>query len=126
MTSAAVLVCSTAHPRSRGENANFLGGVVSSPGSSPLTRGKLHARDQGTRDPGLIPAHAGKTDASQQSRRKWRAHPRSRGENATSSASSNSIPGSSPLTRGKHSQCDEMRPEAGLIPAHAGKTRRAW
>ena len=50
-----------AHPRSRGENpladerARVLGG------SSPLTRGKLHAAPQADDIPGLIPAHAGKT-----------------------------------------------------------------
>ena len=50
-----------AHPRSRGENANFLGAVVSSPGSSPLTRGKLRLYSFEHMQTGLIPAHAGKT-----------------------------------------------------------------
>ena len=71
-----------AHPRSRGENANFLGGVVSSPGSSPLTRGKHRVRDHARARQGLIPAHAGKTRGRPSSRALQTAHPRSRGENS--------------------------------------------
>ena len=33
--------------------------------------------------------------------------------------------GSSPLTRGKHEESGRGGPEAGLIPAHAGKTHGA-
>ena len=73
-----------------------------------------------------------------------RAHPRSRGENATPTFSQKADAGSSPLTRGKldvhvsisfvegsspltrgkrlHERCAE--PYLGLIPAHAGKTPR--
>ena len=50
-----------AHPRSRGENLFPSLSSVTRVGSSPLTRGK---RSPGRRDPvqpGLIPAHAGKT-----------------------------------------------------------------
>ena len=50
-----------AHPRSRGENSPQTSVRVTSPGSSPLTRGK---HDDGIADHvgiGLIPAHAGKT-----------------------------------------------------------------
>ena len=50
------------------------------------------------------------------------AHPRSRGENASARSRRARDPGSSPLTRGKLGQRDLIDPEAGLIPAHAGKT----
>ena len=70
-----------AHPRSRGENIarhNRLGAHL---GSSPLTRGKLRARERLVDRRGLIPAHAGKTlDPASWCGRTW-AHPRSRGEN---------------------------------------------
>ena len=50
-----------AHPRSRGENAMWIGGGQNFGGSSPLTRGKhvggVPLRTQAR----LIPAHAGKT-----------------------------------------------------------------
>ena len=52
-------------------------------GSSPLTRGKL---DEGLEDAAegrLIPARAGKTAHERVKASRVRAHPRSRGENAT-------------------------------------------
>ena len=53
---------SPAHPRSRGENGAAAVPPSQRPGSSPLTRGKLHRDCLGSRRRGLIPAHAGKTD----------------------------------------------------------------
>ena len=50
-----------AHPRSRGENYDLIHCISEGGGSSPLTRGKLHAELLGEIDNGLIPAHAGKT-----------------------------------------------------------------
>ena len=51
-----------AHPRSRGENPELRVCLRRVRGSSPLTRGK-HARgSRAAADPGLIPAHAGKTE----------------------------------------------------------------
>ena len=90
-----------AHPRSRGENANFLGGVVSSPGSSPLTRGKPARRYWRVHRGGLIPAHAGKTPSRKSRAARNRAHPRSRGENKDGAGAALIRWGSSPLTRGK-------------------------
>ena len=53
-----------AHPRSRGENALRFARSRPRCGSSPLTRGKPLARSR-DRDPRrLIPAHAGKTEAT--------------------------------------------------------------
>ena len=92
-------------------------------GSSPLTRGKRDELIQVAALAGLIPAHAGKT------RRVWtvsvnrRAHPRSRGENADSEVRVRERAGSSPLTRGKPAKKVKKCAPAGLIPAHAGKTR---
>ena len=52
------------------------------------------------------------------------AHPRSRGENQVAARLSVGRVGSSPLTRGKRDlpHVDKLR--AGLIPAHAGKTKK--
>ena len=94
-----------AHPRSRGENV--VGGVMGSPhsGSSPLTRGKLVQDNPSSADARLIPAHAGKTGACSPAPPGPRAHPRSRGENISSTL--------------------RTSPPGWLIPAHAGKTARA-
>ena len=72
---------SSAHPRSRGENAiNSLGAGIAE-GSSPLTRGKPSRPGQGARTDRLIPAHAGKTREFNRETDSHAAHPRSRGEN---------------------------------------------
>ena len=99
--------------------------MVSSPrGSSPLTRGKHDLPDGLEGFLGLIPAHAGKTMAALQVTSMYKAHPRSRGENEALAASDATDKGSSPLKRGKHKTRVLLDPEEGLIPAHAGKTRR--
>ena len=71
------------------------------PGSSPLTRGKLHPKTGKPLDDGLIPAHAGKTLSVLVTGAVTWAHPRSRGENAAHPALKTTSTGSSPLTRGK-------------------------
>ena len=112
----------TAHPRSRGENAEKTRDTDDRPGSSPLTRGKLHTARDERRLEGLIPAHAGKTGRQAADQRHESAHPRSRGENIIEGVDRLSPLGSSPLTRGKHGIRQEFIGEDGLIPAHAGKT----
>ena len=92
----------TAHPRSRGENAHL----------EPAGRDRW----------GLIPAHAGKTLLSSRSMHRMRAHPRSRGENTAMQSLNGSVPGSSPLTRGKQRTRTVCHFRCRLIPAHAGKT----
>ena len=75
-----------AHPRSRGENMRPYAARLNALGSSPLTRGK-HTLDQAFKDAArLIPAHAGKTMPPTASLEAHRAHPRSRGENASTTA----------------------------------------
>ena len=111
-----------AHPRSRGENLSLYPLLGICAGSSPLTRGKHRGCARGSRRPGLIPAHAGKTGRRQGFASGWGAHPRSRGENVHRQGRAASRGGSSPLTRGKHSRARLSSLVAGLIPAHAGKT----
>ena len=72
-----------AHPRSRGENGVAVEDAVGQLGSSPLTRGKHEPPPPRKPGHGLIPAHAGKTIPSVAARATARAHPRSRGENAS-------------------------------------------
>ena len=91
-------------------------------GSSPLTRGKPLEHTINELQARLIPAHAGKTPRPA-SRGAWAwAHPRSRGENLSSSLAMVSLDGSSPLTRGKPLALAGKNALQRLIPAHAGKT----
>ena len=114
---------SRAHPRSRGENARRWAHRSSQTGSSPLTRGKPDDVDGFHVGPGLIPAHAGKTQVSCAGVRTGWAHPRSRGENCSSGRQPIQAWGSSPLTRGKLAFTIDRAQCIGLIPAHAGKTQ---
>ena len=50
-----------AHPRSRGEHAEWLGKVLGPAGSSPLARGARTATPRMNSTDGLIPARAGST-----------------------------------------------------------------
>ena len=93
-------------------------------GSSPLTRGKRGRDRRGCQPWGLIPAHAGKTQTLQSTGKPSEAHPRSRGENSTRPHKRTIFRGSSPLTRGKLDEGAKSETGHGLIPAHAGKTRR--
>ena len=113
-----------AHPRSRGENIKSAVGSVIDWGSSPLTRGKRGEVGGDANEVGLIPAHAGKTLSMNGLGLMWRAHPRSRGENFQIGMPRSASWGSSPLTRGKLAAWPSTDSGAGLIPAHAGKTRR--
>ena len=111
-----------AHPRSRGENYGsdpLRGGRW---GSSPLTRGKRAPPGRHRVPGGLIPAHAGKTEGSALIYTGGAAHPRSRGENPTTSTGPILRRGSSPLTRGKQGTNCAKKSRIRLIPAHAGKT----
>ena len=94
-------------------------------GSSPLTRGKRAVAAEIPTGLGLIPAHAGKTRPSRSSTTPIAAHPRSRGENPLTCTSARPTCGSSPLTRGKRPGRGPPGHGPGLIPAHAGKTRRS-
>ena len=111
-----------AHPRSRGENIAAAPCCGTTPGSSPLTRGKHGAEPGESLDQGLIPARAGKTDEEPRRGGAQRAHPRSRGENVPVWFRAVSGRGSSPLARGKLASCSFVSTRPRLIPAHAGKT----
>ena len=71
---------------------------------------------------GLIPAHTGKTKATQFSGEIFRAHPRAYGENLQGSRQVVLVQGSSPRIRGKLLLIHHDLSARGLIPAHTGKT----
>ena len=111
-----------AHPRSRGKNYERRRSVRGRSGSSPLTREKLDPQSDQRDAHGLIPAHAGKTSSQSVGVLASPDHPRSRGENTSRMTPVRAFAGSSPLTRGKHVDCEQIPRLQGLIPAHAGKT----
>ena len=111
-----------AHPRSRGEHHASSASVMCAAGSSPLARGTLLPMNSNAGENGLIPARAGNTTLCATPRRRYWAHPRSRGEHASSLTVSGSSEGSSPLARGTHLHTTAAILEAGLIPARAGNT----
>ena len=111
-----------AHPRSRGENCVRSLRNTGVLGASPLTRGKRDVQPPSGVHEGRIPAHAGKTSSSRATSATYRAHPRSRGENAPTPKSIHGDSGASPLTRGKLPDCGGGRKAGRRIPAHAGKT----
>ena len=111
-----------AHPRSRGENEESVPPCGGREGSSPLTRGKHGGQVSDVLPPGLIPAHAGKTQPRRRRHSARRAHPRSRGENERGDLAALFTGGSSPLTRGKPLPDPDSPLTMRLIPAHVGKT----
>ena len=100
MTRAGCSAPSGAHPRSRGEHFSLAVVISADLGSSPLTRGAHWPPAHPVRAARLIPAHAGSTRSKRTCRCRHRAHPRSRGEHATTVVAPISFWGSSPLTRG--------------------------
>ena len=111
-----------AHPRACGENASAKVTMSLSEGSSPRMRGKPSQAWVTLFRNGLIPAHAGKTRATQPAASASRAHPRACGENLLPFGSRSLLPGSSPRMRGKRSWHRIFVALRRLIPAHAGKT----
>ena len=111
-----------AHPHSRGENWQWIAGIATEVGSSPLTRGKQLTLVRALPQERLIPTHAGKTPHACTERSDAGAHPHSRGENPPERPQLVPRAGSSPLTRGKLVRALPQDIHRRLIPTHAGKT----
>ena len=90
----------TDHPRSRGEYFLHRSPRGGDSGSSPLSRGILQLRTGPLTLVGIIPALAGNTSAANRPHSNTWDHPRSRGEYARKRPQGETIPGSSPLSRG--------------------------
>jgi len=86
----------TAHPRSRGADKTARALIPLTIGSSPLARGGLAATDGDALVLRLIPARAGRTGSRRSRPTTARAHPRSRGADATAPPKVMSASGSSP------------------------------
>ena len=112
------------HPRACGEHREHARIIIRRVGSSPRMRGTLDLMRQ-TRDAiGIIPAHAGNT--ALQTRRMWCGgdHPRACGEHSVWPSRYLIRVGSSPRMRGTLVRYKRFEHVRGIIPAHAGNTRR--
>ena len=114
-----------AHPRVGGENEDRNLRDPVTPGSSPRGRGKPRFGPFGLRAGGLIPAWAGKTRGHAAYPHLVAAHPRVGGENERDNEDRARAHGSSPRGRGKLAAHVVLSVDLRLIPAWAGKTRRA-
>ena len=85
-------------------------------------RGKLACNTETGDDGGITPAHAGKTFAGTDVARALGDHPRACGENRTALLKMHRHSGSPPRMRGKLVQWPDDIRDAGITPAHAGKT----
>ena len=97
--------------------------MLTTSGSSPLTRGTPIGSLRNKRAPRLIPACAGNTPAWSAPARTWLAHPRLRGEHLSPARSAAACAGSSPHARGTPGHVPGAQLHPGLIPAHAGEHR---
>ena len=111
-----------AHPRSRGEHTLLILPKHGLPGSSPLARGTRSVLIWPMSWGRLIPARAGNTFPLHRNRLLTAAHPRSRGEHPSGSATYQICHGSSPLARGTPTGGGGNTPRPRRIPARAGNT----
>ena len=110
------------HPRIRGEHSTGPWQGSLCVGSSPHSRGTQHHILHLSYPLRIIPAFAGNTNSVHRSRRRFRDHPRIRGEHASFSFFALIIPGSSPHSRGTRVHVAICSPSDRIIPAFAGNT----
>ena len=112
------------HPRACGAHMPFTQDILSAAGSSPRMRGSLFGSLCKHILKGIIPAHAGLTLTKVARILDLRDHPRACGAHPLLTTSSTVSRGSSPRMRGSHGFCDADVRVMGIIPAHAGLTRK--
>ena len=112
------------HPRIRGEHKSFRQAYGALGGSSPHTRGALTRSVSPPVQNRIIPAYAGSTGLSASTRSGAGDHPRIRGEHPARIDPARRPVGSSPHTRGAHSNVLTEMLTCWIIPAYAGSTRR--
>ena len=113
------------HPRGCGEKLTAARPPSPSLGSSPRVRGKGVFVGGHVGEGGIIPAGAGKRPPSGPGSRKTKDHPRGCGEKAGSRPTRNPRSGSSPRVRGEGRSGARRRPDDGIIPAGAGRSRES-
>ncbi len=113
------------HPRACGAHSSALFFSPLPLGSSPRMRGSHRLGVRSRQCPGIIPAHAGLTNEEAAKYAADGDHPRACGAHEAKRLPGARWAGSSPRMRGsRRPNCAPM-PEAGIIPAHAGLTRKS-
>ena len=111
------------HPRACGAHRLCVFFAPSEWGSSPRMRGSQYALQLPPEPPGIIPAHAGLTQADESTELAAWDHPRACGAHLRVRWSSKYSEGSSPRMRGSPGKHEPVHPAQWIIPAHAGLTQ---
>ena len=114
--------CCWDHPRVCGEKPVAMHSCITSRGSSPRVRGKVCTAEHDERQPGIIPAYAGKRRSDWIIRSIYWDHPRVCGEKRNTLAPASSGKGSPPRMRGKVLLRILRVSGVGITPACAGKS----
>ena len=113
------------HPRACGAHTSILPISVAMRGSSPRMRGSQPPMCMVRRPHGIIPAHAGLTRRALKPLVLLGDHPRACGAHPCWSLSEMPSAGSSPRMRGSPAEKRHEESTRGIIPAHAGLTRKS-
>ena len=114
--------CRGDHPRVCGEHPTLRAPTTPRTGSSPRMRGALELVFAGAVSAGIIPAYAGSTRASTETRCRAGDHPRVCGEHGDKAKGQFAFEGSSPRMRGAQASIYGGVGIQGIIPAYAGST----
>ena len=111
------------HPRACGAHAGRHLAAICLEGSSPRMRGSPLLHRVRIKCCGIIPAHAGLTDARQKADEDAEDHPRACGAHPKHPGRQCGYRGSSPRMRGSRRFVICSKRTEGIIPAHAGLTQ---
>ena len=115
------------HPRACGAHVRLEVVKREETGSSPRMRGSRRCDKVNPSRRGIIPAHAGLTSPCHPCPCPGRDHPRACGAHLQLAAKLANCWGSSPRMRGSLALAANVQDLRGIIPAHAGLTkRRRW
>ena len=112
------------HPRSRGNNERKIFPTFAIIGSPPLTREQPRINDEAVAYVGITHAHAGTTNPHATGAGGFEDHPRSRGNNYSSTRACFTVKGSPPLTREQLTAVHARMRARRITHAHAGTTLR--
>ena len=116
-----LLSCKEVHPRIRGEDVGDESCPLTIEGSPPHTRGRSVEFTSSWDYRRFTPAYAGKILQNRVKPRRFKVHPRIRGEDLEIHGADSAEMGSPPHTRGRFQQLAALSGGAGFTPAYAGK-----
>ena len=114
------------HPRLRGDHRIPRVDFNQCRGSPPLTRGPPENVTPSPRGRRITPAYAGTTDNIHAIIRRFKDHPRLRGDHHANALDVDADPGSPPLTRGPRCVIGVFTLYVRITPAYAGTTSMSY